>query len=166
MEFKAGEEFPGSEDLIRFLNWADFGLYDTRIPFNWKQAEKEGPSKKIIIGREYLLVARPKKNQSLKEAFRETQGIGPAFFVEDPEDPRWKVQSGKPSRVVAFSRLTFYPEMLVARTVTAPAGPLADQVTIEYAVVVDTFKRFFIFLDPEECAKLGIIARDEALNKN
>lgn len=168
-EYKAGKIFSGSEALAKILEEHGFVLYDAEHPFDWKQAQKDGPRTRFFIGDEYLVVRKPARGQTPKEAFAETAGIGPALIIEDPKNTRWlnHAASGMSPRTVVFTRLTFYPNALSVRTrPTVYQAGLVDQVAMAYELAVDTFKKFFTALTSKEVGELGVtVVRDEALER-
>jgi len=153
--------FDKGSELKYIFEETRWGLYDTiqsegqTIPFTFETLEEKGLTNKFEIEHNYLFAPIPKKGQTLREAYTPTKGFGPSLLIKDLLDERWaelylvtsNFERGLP---ILFTRLVFEEEYLVACTPKTRDLPKSDIVAIKYPYIIDTFKKFFRIVSPEE----------------
>jgi hypothetical protein len=150
--------FPQSRELKNIIEDRNWTLYDVSNPpegraYMWEEMDKMTPANQYEVGHNYLFVPIPKKGQTLRQAYTPTKGLGPSLTIEDPDDERWlslKVQPKSNGIVALFSRLFMLEECAF---VTIPKTYYLlnpDFVAIRYDRLVDTFRRYFRIVSPEE----------------
>ena len=147
------------KEIIESHRWT---LFDATLPegknrpFSWDELAKRGCAEQFEIGHNYFFVPKPKKNQTLREAYAVTKGIGPAIVLPSIEDHldmdgegSWTV-NGK--LTYPFSRLLFEDEFLVAMSPEQPqfADVKLPLLGIPYRRVIDKFSKYFTILKPED----------------
>ena len=154
--------FENSKKLKEIVESKDWLLYDTTLPngrnypWSYEELNKKGKAEVFEIGHNYFFVPKPKKNQTLREAYAVTKGIGPAIVLPSIEDHldmdgegSWTV-NGK--LTYPFSRLLFEDEFLVAMSPEQPqfADVKLPLLGIPYRRVIDKFSKYFTILKPED----------------
>jgi len=155
--------FPQSSELKKIIESYDWTLYDISNPpegrtFTWEELDKKSPAEQYEIGHVYLFVPIPKKGQTLREAYTPTKGLGPSLRIEDPDNERWvsadvQIRSGFDNvrgYVALFSRLLFHEECACVTNPKTDYLPNPDFVAIRYDRLVDTFRKYFRVVLPEE----------------
>jgi hypothetical protein len=169
------DSFSQSKELREIIERFEWTLYDVTRPkgiaFKWEGLEGESPADQYDLDHHYLFVPVPKKGQTPKDAYSVTMGLGPSLLVEDHEDERWDglridkatYELGIP---IAFTRLWFHKECLVAFTPQTDFYPDPDDIGIKYERVIDTFEKYFRIITPEEFARTHsiIVPGDPGLN--
>lgn len=157
------EKIYGQSRILReFIEDHGWNLYDTyqpesnKRPFKWHEFETKGPAKEFIFGHNYIFAPIPEKDQTLRDAYSITKGLGPSLQIGDINEDRWAgvriingpdFYAGKPT---LFSRLDFDPEILVAFTPSTRDLPESDVVAMFYPDVIDTFQKRFRIVNPNE----------------
>ena len=152
--------FPQGKELIEIIEGHDWLLYDVtqarkeERAFTWEELQDRTPADQIEVGKNYVFVPRPEDGQTLRDAYSIRKGLGPSLTIEDPDDQRWIGLSINPNVlpgwVALFSRLIFEEEFVVASSPSTMYLPDPDAVAMPYDSVVDTFKRYFRIVQPEE----------------
>ena len=152
--------FPQGRELIDIIEGHDWLLYDVtqsgkeERAFTWEELQDQAPANQIEIGSNYLFVPQPESGQTLREAYSITKGLGPSLTIDNSEDPRWKALSVSPNVlpwwVALFSRLFFEEGYVVASSPITIYPPEPDVVIMPYDSIVDTFKKYFRIVQPEE----------------
>ena len=155
------EVFPRSRELIEFIEGHGWTLYDVtrppKVAFTWEELKHQKPVEEFAIGHDHLFVPIPEVGQTPRDAYSVTKGLGPSLLVEDMSDERWKglsidkasYESGRP---IMFTRLWF-PEGYEVAVATSPKTwylPDPDLIGIKYTYVLDTFRKYFRIVTPEE----------------
>ncbi len=161
--------FTDSNELKLLIENTGWTLYDISQSFEqgvkpeWDDLEKQGPAGEFIFGRHYLFTPIPKEDQSLRDAYSVTKGLGPSLLIDDRHHERWRSlyvtskdntiywggREPSTSRVALFSRLSFEDrfgsngeENVIAWTPDV-AHPDPDFVAIRSHLALDTFQRYF-----------------------
>jgi hypothetical protein len=155
--------FPEGNELKKVIESYDWTLYDVSNPpegraFTWEELDKKSPVKQFEIDHQYLFVPIPKKGQTVREAYISTKGLGPSLMIENPDDERYvslivKAKSKldcKRGCVALFSRLVFDERFAYVTSPETDYLPDPDLVAIKYDKLVDTFRRYFRVILPEE----------------
>jgi hypothetical protein len=151
--------FPQSRELKEIIEWYDWTLYDVtrppKVAFKWEEMEHQAPAEGYEIGHDYLFVPIPKEGQTPREAYTPTKGLGPSLLIEDPKDERWDRlyidrRSFEQGRPILFTRLLFEEPCAVAMSPKTAFVPDPDSIGIKYDHLVDTFRRYFRIVLPQE----------------
>jgi len=153
------EIFPQGRELIEIIERHDWLLYDVTLAnkenraFTWEELLDQSPASQIEMGNNYIFVPQPMKNQTLREAYSITKGLGPSLTIEDSGDPRWRALEVSPNKlpgwVALFSRL-FFEDHVIASSPNTAYNPEPDIVAMPYSSVVETFEKYFRIVQPEE----------------
>jgi len=152
--------FSEGKDLIAIIEQHDWLLYDVTRPtiegraFTWEELQEESPATQLEVGHNYLFVPKPYEAQTLRDAYSVTKGLGPSLTIDDTEDDRWlvlKITAKKvPGIVALFSRLFFEDDYVVASSPSTLFISEPDIVAMPYVSIVDSFRRYFRIVHPEE----------------
>ena len=150
--------FPQSRDLKDIIESHEWTLYDVSNPperraHTWEEMDKMTPADQYKVGHNYLFVPIPKNGQTLRQAYTPTKGLGPSLSIDDPNDDRWlslQVQRKVNGNVALFSRLFMENDFAVASSPKTVYLPEPDVVIMKYDKLVDTFRRHFRIVSPEE----------------
>jgi len=151
--FKQSSEL---KDTIEKHNWnlyhAVRGVYSP-----WKEFERTGPAKQFEVGYDYLFVPTPQKDQTLREAYSMTKGLGPSLSI----DPKWEgledVYHGESTiergDEILFSRLWFAnSDIAFAITPRTDENFDPSAVAIKLTHLVETFDKYFRIVSPADYA--------------
>lgn len=151
--------FPESEELKKIIESHDWTLYDVSNPpegraYTWEELNRTIPPNQYELGGQYMFVPIPKKGQTLREAYTPTKGLGPSLVIEDSSkllyaEIRPKINGA--TNVAVFSRLFFGDEK--CSFVSSPKTDYLrkpDIVVIKTDDLVDTFRKYFRIVSPEE----------------
>ena len=154
--------FERSKDLREIIESKDWLLYDVTLPkgrnypWSYEELTKKGKTEFFEIDHQYFFVPKPKENQTLREAYVVTKGIGPSISLPSIEDHvdmdgegAWIVD-GKLTYL--FSRLIFGDEILIAMSPRSLqfADVRLPILGIPYGSVIDKFSKYFTILKPED----------------
>lgn len=150
--------FPRSRDLKEIIESHNWTLYDVSNPpegraHTWEELDNLTPADQYEVGHNYLFVPIPKQGQTLREAYTPTKGLGPSLSIINPDDDRWvalKVQRKSNGDVALFSRLFMPEDFALVSSPEMIYSPNPDIVAIKYEELVDTFRRYFRIVSPEE----------------
>lgn len=150
--------FPQSRELKDIIESYDWTLYDVSNPpkgraHTWEEMDKMSPAEQYEVGHNYLFVPILKKRQTLRQAYTPTKGLGPSLSIDDPNDDRWlslEVQKKTNGNVALFSRLFMHEDCAFVSSPETDYLPNPDFVAIRYDKLVDTFRRYFRIVLPED----------------
>jgi hypothetical protein len=153
--------FPESNDLKAIIESYNWSLYDLSNPkkrgaYTWEEINKMTPAKEFEVGHNYFFIPIPRNGETLKEAYSLTKGLGPSLFVEDENDSsKWfglyaATSCYQEKKPILFTRLGFSPEFLLAFTPKSMVIPDSDRLGICYPTAIDTFRKNFRIVSPEE----------------
>ena len=157
-KLRKGSVFPQSQELRDIIGRHGLDLYDVSStaegqPLSWDKINDLSPASELLVGNMYLFIPRPEEGQNLRDAYAVTQGLGPSFQVDEPDDPRWVsliIHHYEPCHLAVFTRLLFDTTVVVALMPETPDFPDPDLVAVSCETVVDTFEQFFKVVTAEE----------------
>lgn len=162
-------KFPQSKQLKELIESHGWTLYDISQSFEqgvkpeWNDLERQGPAGEFMFGGHYLFAPIPKEDQSLRDAYSVTKGLGPSLLIDDRHHERWRSlyvtskgntiywKGREPStgRIALFSRLSFNNSMgdggeeNVCAWTPDVVHPDPDFVAIRSHLALDTFQKYF-----------------------
>ncbi|MBI4440889.1 hypothetical protein HY639_01860 [Candidatus Woesearchaeota archaeon] len=149
--------FPQGNDLKDIIERHQWTLYDATRPegvvYTWEELDKMAPATAFAVGHNYLFVPIPKKGETLRQAYTPTKGLGPSLTIENPDEDRWLslyVQRKANGNVALFSRLFMEREFVVASSPRTIYLLDPDVVIMKYESLVDTFRKHFRIVSPDE----------------
>jgi len=119
----------------------------------WEEMDKMTPADKYVVGHNYLFVPIPKNEETLRQSYTPTKGLGPSLTISNPDEDRWlslEVQKKANGNVALFSRLFMHEECAFVSSPETTYLPNPDFVAIRYDKLVDTFRKYFKIVSPEE----------------
>lgn len=153
--YNNGNAFPESRELIDIIQSFGWSLYDVSNPpkgraHTWEEMDKMTPAQSLEIGRQYTFIQKPENDQTLRDAYSVTKGLGPSLRIDNPKDDRWLEIIMLHESPALFTRLFFLEEFAAVTSPETYYLSDPDFVAIKYDKLVDTFRRYFRIVKPEE----------------
>ena len=150
--------FSQSRDLKDIIEHHSWTLYDVSNPpegraHTWEELSEMAPANQYENGHNYLFIPIPKKGEALRQAYSLTGGLGPSLTINNPDDERWvslEVMPKANGLVALFTRLFMLEDCVGLTTPKTLYLPNPDVVMIKHNRLVDTFRRYFRIVSPEE----------------
>lgn len=157
------EKFPQSKELRELIESRGWSLYDATIPkrrekpFSWEELEQRGPAKEFLNGNNYIFAPIPQNNETLRQAYSRTRGVGPCIQLEyaaqhadmDGEGPF--IVNGKMTYVFSRLGVEFYRGIDTIGLFTPPSAvPNAPMLIIPFPYVLPKFINHFKIITHEE----------------
>jgi len=161
---KEGYLFPESKRLLEIVESHDWLLFDStqpegrEDPLTWAEFEANGSVKEFEIGRNYIFAPRPKQQQSLRDAYAVTMGLGPCIRLNSLDE---HIDMDGIRGVFINNRLTYFFTRLIfdvyegrsaviATSAPTRITPNPPSLIIPSEHVIDKFTKHFEIISPEE----------------
>ena len=143
------------KEIIESHKWTLYDVSDTPEgrAHTWEEIDSMTPAGIYKVGHNYLFVPIPKPGETLRQAYTLTKGLGPSLTIDDPNDDMWLsivVQKKSNGNVALFSRFFLHEKCAVFSSPETVYVRDPDFVAVRYDKLVDTFRRHFRIVLPEE----------------
>lgn len=123
--------------------------------FFWDEIEKISPATVYQTDHNYIFLPIPRQEQTFKQAYDITRGLGPALKILKHIDKRWAgLQLPNACNLAIFTRLYFLETTIIAST--CPGKHLSEKqlniIGIALPYVIEIFQKFFFIISPQQYA--------------
>ena len=145
-------------ELIREKGYDLFKVLHRTAP-SFKEMQKNGPVKILEMGEHsYFFAPTPSQNQTLKEAYSLTKGLGPSLIISPSYEGLLDFQKGaftcEKENEIFFSRLFLEEENhVLLMTPKTSYNPYPSAALLETRLLFDIFKNNFRIVKPEDYGK-------------
>lgn len=163
-----------NREVVQLIREKGYGLYkilNDNTP-SFEEMQKEGPVEILESGEHtYFIAPTPSQNQTLKEAYSLTKGLGPSLVISPTYEGLLDIYKGsstcEKNDEIFFSRLSLEEDLsTVLMTPRTGYNPDPSGALLETHSLFEIFKNNFRIVKPEKYGKTVPIPHAQDPTKN